>query len=317
MKPKAVLFYQKQFTADTEQMGCYYFNVLSAVLQCKDLGCSIVPPLLPLCPRDNTKVEQQPEISWSSAILTIGQISSEKVLDYSQIPSISLEEFAEKSGGRVRMLPQSLQFRGHMFYQDETSEYFLQTLPGRWDTQGTDPHLFFNELYPQLPFLQGPLSRTPPWFTELAKKPFLGVHWRRGDRGNYSLGPIAFALWSSTQPLQVASEINRILKANPELEWVYVSTNSGSEKDRVMLQSLVEKPLRYLERDTVLEPLEIWQWDICDLLLCAQANYLLLSPGGILRSSAFGRLMIAQNYMNRPTDAIHSFMPIVQARSLQ
>lgn len=317
MKPKAILFYQKPFTAETEQMGCYYFNILNAVLQCKALDCQIVPPLLPLCPRDNTKVEKQPEISWSSAILTIGEISSDKVLEYSKVPHISLSEFIEQSKGRVRMQPQSLSFRGQMFYQDETSEYWIQALPGRWDTEGNDPNTFFCELYSMLPLHQHPLSRTPPWFVEESKKPFLGVHWRRGDRGNYSLGPIALALWNSTQPEQVANEINRILAKNSDLEWVYVSTNSGSEKDRQTLQRLVKKPLRYLERDTILEPLDIWQWDICDLLLCSQAKYLLLSPGGLLRSSAFGRLMIAQNYLNHPTDALNSFMPIVQARVLQ
>ena len=69
---KAVYFFQKPFTADTEQMGCYYFNILQAVELCKRWGAAIVPPRFPLCPRDNTKVEFNSTDHWASSILAIG-----------------------------------------------------------------------------------------------------------------------------------------------------------------------------------------------------------------------------------------------------
>jgi hypothetical protein len=308
---RAVFFWQKPFTAKTEQLGCYYFNILSAVLQAKDYRCRIVPPLLPLCPRDNAKVEANPHLPWDSAILEIGSVPSEEVLDYSQVATLSLEQFFAESGGRVRMPFEAFETRGYRFTQDYESEYWVIAMPGRWDTQRNDPHKFFNELYPLLPLKKDPLLLSPEWFDIEKKKAFLGVHWRRGDRGNYSLGPIGLALWRASEPAEVAEFINEYLKKNPELEWVYVSTNSGSEKDRALLQQLVKKPLRYFERPNNIPALKLYEWDLCDLLQCAQAKHLLLSPGGFVRSSAFSRLILAECYENNPTEALVSFMPSV------
>jgi hypothetical protein len=310
---KAVLFIQKPFTSDTEQMGCYYFNILSAVYLCRQLEAAMVPPLLPLCPRDNYRVEKQAHRDWASAILEISSIPSEQVLDYSNVASVSLDEFYSSSGGKARLPDKSnsLDVRGFRFTNDPDSEFVLLHLPQRWDINQHDPHVFFNESYPLLPLLESPLDLAPAWFREASKKPFLGVHWRRGDRGNAKLGQIGLHLWMSTEPAVVAKQINVYLESNPELAWVYVSTNSGSEEDRKTLQRLVKKPLYFFERPANIPPREHWRWDICDLLLAAQAQHLLLSPGGFTHSSAFGRLMIAQCYKNHPSDALISFIPLI------
>jgi hypothetical protein len=44
MTYEAVFFIQKPFTADTEQLGCYYFNILNATIKCKSWNAAIVPP---------------------------------------------------------------------------------------------------------------------------------------------------------------------------------------------------------------------------------------------------------------------------------
>jgi hypothetical protein len=308
---RGIFFWQKPFTAKTEQLGCYYFNILSAVLVARKAGAPLVPPLMPLAPRDNTKVEANPQLPWDSSILEIGSVPSEEVLDYSQVATMSLEQFVAESGGRVKMAFETFHTRGFTFMQDFESEYWIVAMPGRWDTLDNDPHLFFNQLYSSLPLKKHPLLLSPPWFEMERKKPYLGVHWRRGDRGNYSLGPIGLAQWRATEPSDVAEYINEYLQKNPELEWVYVSTNSGSEKDRLLLQQLVKKPLRYFERPAAIPALKMYEWDLCDLLQCAQAKHLLLSPGGFERSSAFSRLILAECYQNNPTEALVSFMPSV------
>lgn len=309
----AAFFLQKPFTSDTEQMGCYYFNILNAVYLCKAFNAAIVPPLLPLCPRDNSRVEKQAQRDWASSILEISSISSDQVLDYSKVPSIGFEEFVARSNCRVRLPDKlrELEICGTLFIHDPESVYWILHLPQRWDIQQVDEYIFYNESYPMLPLREAPLELTPAWFVEKSTKPFLGVHWRRGDRGNAKLGQIGLHLWLSTEPGLVAKEINRYLERNPDLDWVYVSTNSGSEDDRRELKRLVSKPLYFFERPSSVPPKDHWRWDICDLLLSAQAQHLLLSPGGFKNSSAFGRLMIAQYYQNHPSDALVSFLPLV------
>jgi hypothetical protein len=308
---QAIYFLQKPFNANTEQLGCYYFNVLEAVEQCINYKVSIVPPRLPLCPRDNTKVELNSMNPWDSSIRTIGSVDSSEVLDYSKISILTLREFYYNSNGKVRMKGQTLDISGLIFNSEATSEYWILDLPSRWDLQGKDHNIFYNILYPTLPLKNTVLEgRIPDWYIDKSKIPFLGVHWRRGDRGNTTLGSIGKYLWKSTDPINVAACINKYLVINPELEWVYVSTNSGSDSDRKKLCELVNKPLYYFKIPRVL-PLEQWKWDIADLLLCAKAKHLILSPGSLQNSSAFGRLMYAECLQQNPTDAIVSFIPLI------
>lgn len=308
---QAIYFLQKPFNANTEQLGCYYFNILEAVDYCTNYKVQMVPPRLPLCPRDNTKVELNYMNQWDSSIRVIGSVDSSEVLDYSKISTLTLGEFYYNSNGKVRMKDQTLDISGFIFSSESESEYWILDIPSRWDLQGRDHHIFYNILYPVLPFRNSVLEgRIPEWYINKSKTPFLGVHWRRGDRGNSTLGIIGKYLWESTNPINVAIFINNYLVRNPELEWVYISTNSGSDNDRTKLCDLVNKPVYYFNIPKVL-PLEQWKWDITDLLLCAKAKHLILSPGNLQNSSAFGRLMYAECLQQNPTDALVSFMPII------
>ena len=309
----AIYFLQKPFTVNTEQLGCYYFNILEAVEQCKSYGAAIVPPRMPLCPRDNTKVELNSNEPWDSSIRTIGSVDSTEVLDYTNVSTLSLNDFYSKSNGKVSMKSSTLDISGITFISEPTSKFWILDLPSRWDIiNGRDHHIFYNILYPMLPLNPSILNgRIPDWYIEKSVRPFLGVHWRRGDRGNTTLGSIGQILWNSTQPNHVAKCINTYLLKNPELEWIYVSTNSGSKEDRTRLSSLVNKPLYYFESPEC-EALDQWKWDITDLLLCAKAKHLLLSPGNLQNSSAFGRLIYAECLQQNPSDALVSFItPIV------
>ena len=309
---EGIFFLQATFTVNTEQLGCYYFNILEATEQAKMYGARIVPPRMPLCPRDNTRVEIDSTKPWDISILKIGSVDSSEVLDYSQIPTMSLNEFYSKSNGEVRMDMFTLDISGMIFISEPTSKYWIMDMPSRWDTDGSDHTIFYNNLYSSLPFNPNILyGRIPDWYIEQAKKPFLGVHWRRGDRGNIEMGELGQLLWSSTNPNNVAHCINQYLLKNPELEWVYISTNSGSESDRSILKSLSIKPLYYFTSKAV-NPLDQWKYDITDLLLCAKSKHLILSPGNLENSSAFGRLMYAESLQQNPTDALVSFInPII------
>ena len=310
---EGIYFLQKPFTTNTEQLGCYYFNILEAIEYCRKQNpmVPIVPPRLPLCPRDNTKVELYSNATWDTSIRGIGSVDSREVLDYTNIVTLTLDEFHYRSNGNVCMKDKVLDISGIPFTLDRNSKFWVIDLPSRWDLQGNDHHIFYNILYPILPLnptiLEG---RIPEWYVANSKKPFLGVHWRRGDRGNIKVGRIGELLWRSTNPIHVAAYISEYCSKNPELEWVYVSTNSGSEADKKQLQSLVIRPIYYYNAPIV-TPFEQWKWDIADLLLCARAKHLLLSPGNLQNSSAFGRLMYAECLQQNPTDALVSFIPLI------
>lgn len=307
---EGIYFIQKPFTVNTEQMGCYYFNILNALIKAKDLGAAIVPPLLPLAPRDNISVELNSDKSWSGSILDFGSINSADVLDYSSIKTLTLAEFHTRSNGRVNMKDDIVTISDFTFINYSTSSYIITDLPGRWDTQGNDPQLFYRGLYKSLP-LRSDFIDEPAWFSSLKLKPFLGVHWRRGDRGNITLGEIGKRLWHSTEPDKVAACINRYIENHPELEWVYVSTNSGSEGDRQLLKSLVKLGLYYLDIPNGEPALNLWKWDITDLFMCSKASYLLLSPGGFQNSSAFGRLICAEYLKFNHNEPHIKFMQLV------
>jgi hypothetical protein len=306
----AVYFIQPPFTAKTEQLGCYYFNILLSIELCRKWNAAIVPPRIPLAPRDNTKVELNSTEDWAKYIFQLGSVDSKEVLDYSKIKTIDLHEFYRASAGRVFMKQDTLDVSGLQFTKDASSKYFVLNMPPRWDTQSYDPHIFYNELYGMLPLNSNIIEqRVPEWYDTLKGQPFLGVHWRRGDRGNASLGHIGRVLWLSTEPCLVAIHINKYLLENPHLQWVYVSTNSGCQTDKELLRTLVKKPLHFFNRPTDVKPLDIWKWDLTDLLLCAKTDHLLLSPGDLNNSSAFGRLMYAESLRQNPETALVRFMP--------
>lgn len=291
-------------------MGCYYFNILSAYIKAKELGAAIVPPYLPLAPRDNKLVELNSDQPWSASILDFGRVNSADVIDFSSTKTLTLTEFHTRSNGHVNMTHDTLSIEGLDFTNDPTSKYTITDLPGRWDTQGHDPQLFYRELYKTLP-LRSDINNEPKWFRSLKLRPFLGVHWRRGDRGNITLGEIGKRLWHATEPDKVAASINRYIEKHSELEWVYVSTNSGSDEDKELLRKLVKIELFYLDIPQDENPLELWKWDLTDLFMCSKASHLLLSPGGINNSSAFGRLICAE-YLKRNHNEPHiKFMPFV------
>jgi len=306
---EGIYFIQKPFTVNTEQIGCYYFNILNAYLKAKELGAAIVPPYLPLAPRDNKLVELNSDKPWSTSILDFGRINSADVLDYSNIKTLTVREFHTKSDGRVSMVYEKYTIGNYNFINDPTSTYTIADLPGRWDTQGNDPQLFYKELYKTLP-LRSDIINEPEWFTDLKVKPFLGVHWRRGDRGNITLGEIGKRLWNSTEPDKVAACINWYIEQHPKIKWVYVSTNSGSDEDRELLRDLVKVNLYYLDIPDDEPALNRWKWDINDLLMCSKAPYLLLSPGGFQNSSAFGRLICAE-YLKYNSESRIKFMPMI------
>jgi hypothetical protein len=290
-------------------MGCYYFNILNAFIKAKQIGAAIVPPLFPLAPRDNKLVELNSHEPWSGSILEFGSINSADVLDYSSIKTLTLAEFHTRSNGRVSMKHTEITISGLAFVNDSTSMYTIADLPGRWDTQGNNPQTFYKELYKLLP-LRSDITNESEQLRSLEVKPFLGVHWRRGDRGNVILGEIGKRLWYSTEPDKVAACINRYIEQYPELEWVYVSTNSGSDEDRELLKDLVKVDLKYLEVPTDGPALDLWKWDLTDLIICSKATHLLLSPGGFQNSSAFGRIICAE-YLKDNNEPHIKFMPLV------
>jgi hypothetical protein len=304
---KAAFFYQRPFTANSEQIGCYYFNILQAVELCRAMECAIVPPNFPLCPRDNSMVEVYKNEHWEKSILTIDSISSAELLEYS-IPTLSLGEFAEASGKRVNMSFLSLEYRGILFIQDPESHYKILDMPGRWDLQGHDPNLLYMKLYKTLPFKRPKIPLATTSLEDILSMNCLGVHWRRGDRGNITMGEIGKRLWKSTEPDQVAKCINILLEKNPKIELVYISTNSGSTYDRETLELLVKAPIYFLYRPRSTNPLEHWKWDLTDLFLCSKASHLLLSPGG-QNSSAFGRLIYAEALRGSSVQVSH--MPLL------
>ena len=112
---KAIYFVQKPFTANTEQIGCYYFNILSAVEYAKKIGAAIVPPILPLAPRDNTVAEKNSDKHWLVSILDFGSIDSTEVLDYSKINTITFKEFFTASDGNVDMVEETVCILGFKF----------------------------------------------------------------------------------------------------------------------------------------------------------------------------------------------------------
>lgn len=309
---EAVYFLQPPFTTKNEQLGCYYFNILQAVEICRMWGAAIVPLKMPLAPRDNTKVELNSTDHWNSAILEIGSVDSTEVLDYSRVITITLDEFHRRSGGSVHMKTESLDISGLQFIKNTASKFYIMDVPLRWDIYDHDPNVFFNDLYPILPLNPNILNgRIPDWFKEKSKEPFLGVHWRRGDRGNSILGPIGRSLWLSTEPEIVARRINTYIEQNPELKWVYVATNSGSEYDRRTLTTLVRTPIHFFRQPANVKPLDIWKWDLTDLLLCAKTSHIMLSPINLKNSSAFGRLIFAESIQQNPETALVTFMPMI------
>jgi len=311
----AVYFIQKPFTADTEQLGCYYFNILNAVIQCKSWDAAIVPPMMPLAPRDNRRVELNSTDHWKSAILEYGSIKSDKVLDFSNIKTMSFDDFYIKSNGLASMNHDSIEIQGFRFKKNADSKFHITNLPGRWDTEGHDPNIFYSELYPMLPLnYESVKAIIPLWYITRFTKPFLSVHWRRGDRGNVVLGEIGRRLWISTEPETVAKYINKYLEQNPKIEWVCVSTNSGSSFDRGILKSLVKKELFYIDAPPSIKPLDLWKWDMLSIFLCAGTPNLILSPGGLQGSSAFGRLMYAECLQRNPETALVKFMPLLDCR---
>ena len=315
MTYEAVFFIQKPFTADTEQLGCYYFNILNATIKCKSWNAAIVPPLMPLAPRDNKKVELNSTDHWKSAILEYGSLDSREILDYSLIKIITFDDFCIKSNGLVFMKEDSIKINGFLFKKDIKSKFHITNLPGRWDTEGHDPNLFYSSLYPMLPLnYESVKLNIPSWYITRFSKPFLSVHWRRGDRGNAVLGEIGRRLWISTEPDTLAKYINKYLEQNPKIDWVCVSTNSGSEFDRGILQSLVKKELIYIDPPQNIKPLDLWKWDILSIFLCSATPNLILSPGGIQNSSAFGRLMYAECLQRNPETALVKFMPLLDSR---
>jgi hypothetical protein len=307
---EGIYFIQKPFTVNTEQMGCYYFNILSACIKAKELGAAIVPPYLPLAPRNNKLVELNADQPWSASILDFGRINSADVLNYSRTKTLTLQEFHTRSNGHANMKYEKVTIEGLDFINDSTSKYTIADLPGRWDTQGNDPQLFYRGLYKTLP-LRSDITIEPKWFKYSRSRPFLGVHWRRGDRGNVTLGEIGKHLWNSTEPDKVAACINRYIEQHPELEWVYVSTNSGSDEDRGLLRDLVKINLHYLDIPEDINPLDLWKCDLTDLFMCSKASHLLLSPGGINNSSAFGRLIYAEYLKRNHNEPYIKFMPFI------
>ena len=302
MSGPCIYFYQKPFTVNSEQMGCYYFNILQAVEYCRLLNATIVPPLFPLCPRDNTMVEVYKSMHWENSILTIDSISSTEVLEYT-IPTMHLDEFIQASSKRVNMNHLTLDINSIIFHQDIHSPYWILDMTPRWDLQGNAISFFYNKLYKTLPFKHINLSNID------IVRPCLGVHWRRGDRGNITMGHIGQRLWNSTEPDQVAKHINSYLEQDPTIKSVYISTNSGSKRDRSNLESLIHAPVYFLSRPNT-NPLDHWKWDLTDLFLCSSATHILLSPGGLQHSSAFGRLIYAEALRKNPNVTVTS-MPLL------
>ena len=282
-------------------MGCYYFNILEAVELCRSLHAAIVPPRVPLCPRDNTMVEVYSSTHWDTSIITIDSVASTEVLDYKDVSTLSLNEFIEASGKRVTMKYSRLVYNGVEFIQDLQSPYLLLDMPARWDLQERDSSIFYTQLYKTLPLK----VQDKPHAVKFSK-PYLGVHWRRGDRGNVTMGEIGKQLWASTQPEQVAKHINAYLERNPAIQSVYISTNSGSKKDRQRLRQLVRLDVHYLEMPLLTPALDHWRWDLTDVFLCSQADHILLSPGGLEHSSAFGRLIYAEALRKNPNVTVSS-----------
>lgn len=250
-------------------------------------------------------VEVYNSVHWDTSILTIDSVSSTEVLDYTNASTLSLNEFIEASGKRVTMKHSTLKVNQVEFIQDLQSPYLLLDMTSRWDLQGRDTSIFYTNLYRSLPFRE-PNTHNAVNF----KKPYLGVHWRRGDRGNVSMGEIGKRLWASTEPEQVAKQINAVLMANPAITHVYISTNSGSKRDRQRLTQLVNAQVYCLERPSAIAAVDHWRWDLTDLFLCSQAEHILLSPGGLHHSSAFGRLIYAEALRKNPNVTVTS-MPYV------
>jgi hypothetical protein len=66
------------------------------------------------------------------------------------------------------------------------------------------------------------------WF---GKEPFLGVHWRRGDRGHAEMANWGRCYWEWSQPGQISNRLCEILQER-NIRHVFIATNSGSPEDR-------------------------------------------------------------------------------------
>ena len=310
---KAIYFIQKPFTSKTQQMGCYYFNILQAVELCRIWGAAIVPPMLPLAPRDNNKVELDHNEPWEDSILEYGSIDSSKVLDYSQVKTISFNNFCKESNLNVYTNSDNLDISGVKFTKNKQSKYFILNIPPRWDTQKNNEMTFYRIIYSTFPFRNDIFKHNiPEWYLNICNTPFLGVHWRRGDRGNACLGSIGKTLWYATEPDKVAMIINTYIEENPGLSWVYISTNSGSMDDKELIMQLVKVPVYFLDVPEGVEALDRWKWDVTDLFMCAKAKHIILSPGGLTGSSAFGRIILAESMRQNIDRTKYSFMPFIE-----
>ncbi|NBO70946.1 hypothetical protein EBV26_10750 [bacterium] len=310
---KAVYFIQKPFTSKTEQMGCYYFNILQAVELCKIWGAAIVPPMLPLAPRDNYKVELDHTQPWEDSILEYGSINSSEVFDYSKVKTISFNDFCRESDLNVYSNSNNLDISGVQFTKNTKSKYFILNMPPRWGTQKNNEMTFYKIIYSTFPFRNDICKQNiPEWYLNISDTPFLGVHWRRGDRGNLSLGSIGKSLWYATEPDKVAMVINTYIEEHSGLSWVYISTNSGSIDDKELIIRLVKVPVYFLKVPEGVEALDRWKWDVTDLFMCAKAKHIILSPGNLTTSSAFGRIILAESMRQNIDRTQYSFMPFIE-----
>ena len=75
---------------------------------------------------------------------------------------------------------------------------------------------------------------------------YIGVHWRRGDRGHPEMGALGDLMWQLSSPEHLSCELNRLLLEWPAATSVFVGTNCGTPADRALLRRLVHVPLVFL-----------------------------------------------------------------------
>lgn len=303
----AILFLQPRPGSHTEQLGCFAMNIWQAAAMVAS-GCW-VEPAIPFAPRDNGRVEAHPDESWETSILAYYTRPASDIFSHSDSGSkwTRLEDFYNGCGGRANMseigkntivihkeglyeIEDHCMEESYRFTHCAESPYKICKWPRRWDLTGERTFKdFFLSAYKPLPFRLGCAVHENR----------ATIHWRRGDRGNYSLGEDSKVKWQKTDPVRFASWASKYLIESVMPE-VAILTNSGSKADMDAFEkTLVEKgyagKISWILSDYSADPLLSWKKDLAALDDAAGSKLILLSPGGVTTyGSAFGRILVAE-----------------------
>ena len=131
---------------------------------------------------------------------------------------------------------------------------------------------------------------------------YVGVHWRRGDRGHPEMGEQGDRMWALSQPEHLSCEINRLL-LEYNVSAVFVGTNCGTPADRERLRALVHAPLVFLSD---LGLFQDWQHGLdavtVEMFVLAYAKVFLTAGDSFWGSSTISRLVVHMRRGGKQTE---------------